>query len=75
MLKYIDQLQHSPEDLLASDIADLIMGNFVVLGDSAWTYRVLGDIAVRVAEELPDNAEACTAFSAVLHRLCASWPH
>lgn len=75
LLKYIDQLQYSPEDLLASDIVDLIMGNFAVLGDSAWTYRVLGDIAVRVAEELPDDAEACAAFSAVLHRLCASWPH
>lgn len=74
LLNYIDRLQHSPEDVMASDIVELIMRNFDVLGGSAWTYRALGDIAVRVAGELPDNAEARTAFSAVLHRLCASWP-
>lgn len=73
LLKYIDQLQHSPEDVMASDIVDLIMRNFDVLGGSAWLYRALGDIASRVADELPDDPEAYTAFVTALQGMSANW--
>lgn len=73
LLNYIDWLHCSPGDVMASDIVDLIMRNFDVLGSSAWIYRALADIASRVADEFPDDPEAHNAFVTVLQGMSANW--